>query len=340
MSSSSRATVPAALLRDTAPRTLLAADDLPVPVDLSMVVAADRAGRGAVVRRGQAGLLRRAEPGPLGPLLLEARRSTRGVALQVWGPAATPSASVEAALRAAAGWAGLHDDVDGFAAVARRHPVLRHVVRRLGEPRLSRMPRLAEALGRAVLEQLVQAAEARRSIADVAALVGTRATSELWCWPAPQQLGAVPAWTLRRCGVSLRGARALHAAAVADAALERDRATAEDGHGWEALDRRLRTLPGVGAWTSAEVRLRLGDADAVSVGDYHLPDVVGHALRGAAGDGPNGRWTDAAMLELLAPFAGHRGRVIRLLEAAAARGLVPARARRAPRAALSAHRYW
>jgi len=73
-------------------------------------------------------------------------------------------------------------------------------------------------------------------------------------------------------------------------------------------DRRLRALPGIGPWTSAEIRQRAcGDADAVSVGDYHLPATVGWALAGRKVD-------DAGMLELLAPYAGHRYRVTRLVE--------------------------
>ena len=74
---------------------------------------------------------------------------------------------------------------------------------------------------------------------------------------------------------------------------------------------RLRSLPGVGAWTAAEVALRaLGDADAVSVGDFHIPNTVAWALAGEP------RASDARMLELLEPYRGQRGRVIRLLEAA------------------------
>ena len=76
----------------------------------------------------------------------------------------------------------------------------------------------------------------------------------------------------------------------------------------EAADRRLRALPGIGQWTSAEVRQRAcGDADAVSVGDYHLPAAVGWALAGRKVD-------DAGMLDLLAPYAGHRYRAARLVE--------------------------
>jgi 3-methyladenine DNA glycosylase/8-oxoguanine DNA glycosylase len=69
-------------------------------------------------------------------------------------------------------------------------------------------------------------------------------------------------------------------------------------------------MPGVGPWTSAEVaRLALGDPDAVSVGDYHLPNIVAWALAGEE------RATDERMLELLAPYRGQRARVQVLLEA-------------------------
>jgi 3-methyladenine DNA glycosylase/8-oxoguanine DNA glycosylase len=72
-------------------------------------------------------------------------------------------------------------------------------------------------------------------------------------------------------------------------------------------DRRLQSLSGIGPWTSAEIRQRAwGDPDAVSVGDYHLPSIVGWALTRQKVD-------DAGMLELLAPYAGHRHRAARLL---------------------------
>jgi 3-methyladenine DNA glycosylase/8-oxoguanine DNA glycosylase len=74
-------------------------------------------------------------------------------------------------------------------------------------------------------------------------------------------------------------------------------------------ERRLRALPGIGPWTAAEaIRSALGDPDAVSVGDFHLPHLVSWALAGEP------RGDDARMLELLEPYRGHRGRAIRLLE--------------------------
>ena len=73
--------------------------------------------------------------------------------------------------------------------------------------------------------------------------------------------------------------------------------------------RRLRSLPGIGAWTAAEVvRCAFGDPDAVSVGDFHIPNTVAWALAGEP------RADDARMLELLEPYRGQRGRVQRLLE--------------------------
>jgi 3-methyladenine DNA glycosylase/8-oxoguanine DNA glycosylase len=56
------------------------------------------------------------------------------------------------------------------------------------------------------------------------------------------------------------------------------------------------------------MRVSFGDPDAISVGDYHLPNVVAWALAREP------RADDARMLELLEPYRGQRGRVQRLLE--------------------------
>ena len=315
------------------PAVLLGQNHSATAVRLKRVIRPDYARRGAVVTF-DGRWYRRAEPGPAGPLTLAAAANADGTTVQVWGPAGTPAAAVDAAVENAMAWAGLRDDVAGAEAVLTSAAVLRRLVDEVGEVRLGRTPRVGEALGRSIIEQLVQGKEARRSIAQLVARSGTRVDEHRWYWPPAADLGATPVWDLRRCGVSGRMTTALHAAAVEDSRLERAR------HDWHALDRRLLALPGVGPWTSAEARLRLGDADAVSVGDYHLPTTVGFALAGPDGDGPDGTWTDAGMLALLAPYAGQRGRVIRLVETAAAAGLVARRPRRGPRAALSAHRYW
>jgi 3-methyladenine DNA glycosylase/8-oxoguanine DNA glycosylase len=101
-----------------------------------------------------------------------------------------------------------------------------------------------------------------------------------------------------------RSAACVRAARVA-ASLERTLAL---GRGGPSVEKALRSIPGVGVWTSAETTQRAhGDPDSPSVGDYHLPAVVGLALIGKRVD-------DDGMLELLAPWAGHRQRVMRLIE--------------------------
>ena len=93
-----------------------------------------------------------------------------------------------------------------------------------------------------------------------------------------------------------------------------------------AADRALRSLPGIGPWTSAEVRQRAhGDADAWSIHDYHVAKDITYALVGEPLD-------DAACLEILEPYRGHRYRVQLLLSLSAAR-----RPRRAPRMTLPTH---
>jgi len=100
-----------------------------------------------------------------------------------------------------------------------------------------------------------------------------------------------------------------------------------------AAELMLRSVPGVGVWTAAEVRQRAhGDADAVSFGDYHIPSSIGLTLIGRAVD-------DAELAELLAPYAPHRYRVQRLVELA---GIHAPRhgPRMAPRRHLPGSRRW
>ena len=82
----------------------------------------------------------------------------------------------------------------------------------------------------------------------------------------------------------------------------------------------LVAIPGVGAWTLAEtLRRSHGWQDAVSVGDFHLRNVVTYALTG------NRSGTDEVMLKLLEPFRPFRAVVI-----AAIRHHSPSAERRQP----------
>jgi 3-methyladenine DNA glycosylase/8-oxoguanine DNA glycosylase len=79
----------------------------------------------------------------------------------------------------------------------------------------------------------------------------------------------------------------------------------------EVFGARLEAFRGIGPWTRALVQGHaLGELDVVPLGDYDLPSAVSWCLAGEP------RADDARMLELLAPYAGQRFRVIRLLWAA------------------------
>jgi 3-methyladenine DNA glycosylase/8-oxoguanine DNA glycosylase len=126
--------------------------------------------------------------------------------------------------------------------------------------------------------------------------------------PTPESWRRVPSWDWHRAGVDLSRSRTVVTAAGSAGRLE-----ALHAAGPAEAARKMRTLPGIGVWTAAEVGQRaLGDADAVSVGDFHLASMVGWALVGERVD-------EDAMLELLEPYAGHRYRAVRMIELAGVR---------------------
>jgi 3-methyladenine DNA glycosylase/8-oxoguanine DNA glycosylase len=179
----------------------------------------------------------------------------------------------------------------------------------------------------AVLEQKVTGTEAFASYRRLVRTYGEPAPGPgaaargLRVAPSPATLRTIPSWTWLRWGVDQARSRALLRAAQVAPALERlvDLPAAE-------ADVRLRSIPGVGVWTSAEVRSRaLGDPDAVSFGDYHVAKDVGWALTGRPVD-------DAGLAELLEPYRGHRLRVQVLVLLAGLR-----RPRRGPRMTLPTH---
>jgi 3-methyladenine DNA glycosylase/8-oxoguanine DNA glycosylase len=165
-----------------------------------------------------------------------------------------------------------------------------------------------DALVPAILEQKVTGVEARRSWRLLLRRHGTPApgpVEDMYVPPSPQGLLDVPTWDWHRFGVDLHRQRAVRAAASVARRLEECTAMSRA----DALAR-LQLVPGVGVWTAAETAQRaLGHPDAVSIGDYHLPNMVVHLLTGRA------RGSDHEMLELLEPWTGQRQRVMRLIEA-------------------------
>jgi 3-methyladenine DNA glycosylase/8-oxoguanine DNA glycosylase len=236
------------------------------------------------------------------PAAATAGQAAAGTAVraQAWGPGA------DWLLDALPAALGLHDDITGFDPSG--HPVLRQVARRHPGLRLGRSGRLMEALVPAVLEQKVLTIEAHRAWRILLAKYGGQppgpAPRGMRVFPDPKTWRRIPSWDWHRAGVEGVRAQTIIRACTVAGRLERLLASSH-----EEADRLLRTIPGIGIWTSAETRQRAaGDPDAVSVGDAHLPDMVGWALAGRSAT------SDEEMLELLGPYAGHRHRVTRLVK--------------------------
>jgi 3-methyladenine DNA glycosylase/8-oxoguanine DNA glycosylase len=299
-------------------RTRLWRPDWPCPV--ASVLAHQRRGAGDPTHRtDEHGRHWRGSRTPLGPatLLIEARARLGEVHLEAWGPGA------EWALEQAPDLLGARDDWAGFEP---RLEVLREIHRRHPHARLGRTGLVLEALVPAIIEQKVTGQEA---FAGFRMLVrrfgepapGAGADRGLWVQPDAAALRAIPSWEWLRLHVDPARSRAIVTAARSAASLER-----LVGRPASELDAGLRSLPGIGVWTSAEVRQRgIGDPDAVSFGDYHVAKDVGWALAGEEFD-------DRRLEEFLEPWRPQRGRVPALV-ALGRRG----RPRRGPRMAPRTH---
>ena len=202
------------------------------------------------------------------------------------------------------GLLGADDDWSGFVP---HHPVLAELLRRYPHARLGRTGLLLEALVPAIIEQKVTGQEAFAGFRMLVHRYGERA-------PGPgverQAVGAAGAGHAAHDPVV-----GVAAAAHRPGPLAHDRHRGAGGrHGRahrrlrrEEADRRLRSIPGIGRWTTAEVRQRtFGDPDAVSFGDYHVAKDVGWALTGEPFD-------DDELEEFLEPYRPQRGRVPALL---------------------------
>ncbi len=287
---------------------------LPGPLDLRLTLGLHARGDGDPALRFEvSGSAWRATRTPEGPatLLIEIAGAGDRVRARAWGPGAAHGLSALAALL------GLDDDP---AALVPAHPAVAEAAHRLPGLRIGRTGRVLEALVPAILEQKVTRTEAWRSHRAILAAWGTPApgpagAAGMRVPPDPDVLAALPYHAFHPLGVERRRADLIRAVAREAPRLEALADAARDaGPGLAAAYAALGRIPGVGSWTAAEVGARaFGDPDAVSVGDFHLPNLVAWALAREP------RATDERMLELLAPYAGQRGRVVRLLEASGIR---------------------
>ncbi|MEV0671588.1 DNA-3-methyladenine glycosylase 2 family protein [Mycobacterium sp. NPDC050441] len=268
------------------------------PASPGLTLAPWRRGGGDPCNRiGADGAIWRTSAMPSGAVTARITKSARDtVSCEAWGSGSAEFLDGFGAL------VGADDDAGGFDPV---EPTIAEAHRRVPHLRLGRSGLVLEALVPAVLEQRVSGMDAWRAWRRLVLAYGAPAPG-----PAPDGMRVpptadawrrIPSWEFHRANVDPGRARTIVGCAQRSDALERLTA--------ERAVTALRSLPGVGEWTAAEtVQRAFGDADALSVGDYHLATMVGRSLLGRPID-------DAAMVELLEPLRPHRQRAVRLLEA-------------------------
>ncbi|MDX1509988.1 MAG: hypothetical protein R3249_01460 [Nitriliruptorales bacterium] len=236
---------------------------------------------------------------PDGPVALRARLVDTIVEADAWGPGA------DWALDQLPRFLGQQDDAGGFDP---RHEAVRRAHALLPGMRMGATDQVADVIVATIIGQKVTGKDAKTSWRRLVHQHGSRAAGVdgLWLPPDTDTLASMTWDDFHPLGLERTRATTIIEVARRMARLEeaRDMAPAD-------ADSRLRAIRGVGPWTAAVVRrLSFGDPDAVEVGDYHVKNHVAWNLAGEP------RATDERMLELLEPWRGQRGRVVRLLKSA------------------------
>jgi len=265
------------------------------PIDLARTLAPIAHGTGDPTIRFEPSGIWRATRMPDGAATLRIAEADGGVRVSAWGPGS------QSALAGAADLIGVNDDPKRLKP---HDPIIAELARRYRGLRLPRTNRPFEALLPAICEQKVTGVEARAAFRGIVRAHGEPAPGPagLRLAPTPSALAGLPYFAFHRFGLERRRSEVIIAAARLAPRLE--------GRDEGEVLRRLGAMPGIGPWTLAEVaRVAFGDSDAVSIGDYHLPNLVAWNLAHEP------RADNARMLQLLEPYMGQRGRVQRLLEA-------------------------
>ncbi len=269
---------------------------LSVPLDLRRTLSPFRVGSRDPAMRIDGDAVHWAFHTADGPASLALRHRTDHIEARAWGPGADRAlGTLEARL-------GLLDDAESFRPTI---PRLRRLVRRFEGLRLPRVEGVAELLLPAVLGQLVTWKEAARAYTNLVERYGDPAPGplELTLPPSGAQLAQISPAQYVAAGALGKQARTLREVGRLRRKLE-----PVTGMSLEDASYRLQLVPGIGPWTANMVLLRgLGFADAVPTGDFHFPKDISFFLAG------DHRADDARMLELLAPYAPHRGRVVKLV---------------------------
>ena len=247
---------------------------------------------------------------PDGPATLHLQRDAGGVVARSWGEGA------EWMLDRVPSLLGLDDRPEELTT---DHVVVGDLLRRHRGARFGATGLVFEALVSSIVAQKVTGKEAAAGLRGLSRRFSDHAPGprRLHLPPDAARLASAPYWEFHTLGIEKRRADVLRRVSADAGRIQRLASLAP-----EEARRFLHRYRGVGVWTSAEtVAVSHGDADAVSVGDFHLKNIAAWYLAGRA------RGTDEEMLALLEPFRPHRGRVLRLLAQA---GRAPAFGPRMP----------
>lgn len=196
---------------------------------------------------------------------------------------------------------GADDDLEPFVRRFSRDPLIGSSVRRDPYMRTGRRFMPFEALAWAITEQLIEFDRAVAIQRRIVARYGRRAPSwsgeaELRDSPTATAVAALSNAELRRLDLSERRCTALKKAAVEVASGRVDLLDPDHEKGW----RRLRAIPGIGAWTTEILALYgQGRYDQIPAGDLSFVKLVGRLNSG--GD-RRARAEEAAVREMFAPY--------------------------------------
>lgn len=197
-------------------------------------------------------------------------------------------------------WTGVDDDLRPFLEGFADDPLLGRSIREAPWVRPYRRPVPFDVLLGAICEQLITDERAMAIKRSIVRLHG-RGDARLPDLPDAAAVAGLAPAQLQRCGLAARRALTLVAAAreVASGRAElMDPARQEEGR------RRLRAIPGIGAWTVSSLALHgQGHLDALPAGD-HAYMVATARVRGRP---PGPKATEEEVRDLLAPYAGWRG---------------------------------